>query len=546
MPRREAATWLGWLVLALLGLAGGAVCWNFVVADEPAPIAVNDTASLPDSAPSLAAAVPAAAPPTGERIAVPARSIVGHVFDAAGAPLAGVQVVVLSAAEGKQLELASSRFSTRALTKFPLLVPGSNVVDPAEIAAGRRAPPLELDRVATGDDGSFAFVGLLPGDYRVELAASPRYQQVVKLVAESVSVELRLVADEVLVTGSLLQQGLVSNRHRVTFRAEQGVEYRGQPVDGVIRLVLPAGRYEASVQQLGRDLQLSTHRFVVPVGVRACSFTFPVGGTEIVVGIRMRNGGSVPPFGVDVNRVDSDLADPTYFAGTAAGETATLPDLAPGRWRVHAHSPGLLLMPAREVEVGSAGGRLELWFDSDAAEAVYLRCVVGGDRQLSPPPELLPSLLAGGVELPCVQIKVSDLLSNRPPLGYEHVPVGSARLQWSDRVHDGEQMFLPFDPPAPCEIEVIAGRRNEIVVPVSQRALVDLRVCERSGREDVSAQLVVRSEGRFMRSRERRLPQRFLGWLPPGDYGLVITREGVTAERSLRVDRRDITLRLRP
>ena len=79
-----------------------------------------------------------------------------------------------------------------------------------------------------------------------------------------------------------------------------------------------------------------------------------------------------------------------------------------------------------------------------------------------------------------------------------------------------------------------------------RRAMVDLRACEANGREQFDAKISVFAGDQQVRSHKVRGSQRFLSFVPPGDYRVVIDRKGTVREHSLVVARQDVRLRLRP
>jgi len=130
-------------------------------------------------------------------------------------------------------------------------------------------------------------------------------------------------------------------------------------------------------------------------------------------------------------------------------------------------------------------------------------------------------------------------------IGWQSVPPGPAEVVFADRRKNGEVEFLPFDELPLRRHEVVLGTRNEIVVDVVPRALVDLRACDATGREDPAARLVVH-DGSDIVSGQTSASQRWVSAMPPGDYRVVVTHRTREREHLLRVGRRDLAVRYRP
>ena len=129
---------------------------------------------------------------------------------------------------------------------------------------------------------------------------------------------------------------------------------------------------------------------------------------------------------------------------------------------------------------------------------------------------------------------------------YTGVPPGRFTLRSEDRIVDDEWHYLAYDPIEDVTGVAQFGQDNTVALQVHKRAMVDLRACEKSGREDFRASIEVFDGARKVHTHEVRGCQRFRSYLPPGTYRVVIDRGGVIRQQTVEVGRKDLRLRLRP
>jgi hypothetical protein len=149
-------------------------------------------------------------------------------------------------------------------------------------------------------------------------------------------------------------------------------------------------------------------------------------------------------------------------------------------------------------------------------------------------------------DAPCIDI--GPLLQVRdsgavPGLG--RVPLGPTTLHWTDREVDGEAFFLPFDPPPPLALDVVADDRNVALVFVEPRAFVTLVACERGGMESPGATIRVLQGERTVRPIVSERRSRWESCLPPGSYRAIVEYADAVREHQILVERTHLTQRLR-
>lgn len=404
--------------------------------------------------------------------------------------------------------------------------------------------PRLLPHLKTDAEGAFRCDDLRPRRYEVCCLDAPEVVVTVEVRAGAMAeVELRLPDTLVMVQG-IPQRGVeLVKGARVTVLSGKREVWEGFCGEAGFRRLLRAGRYTVRVEVSpvrGDDVYYSEHELVVPAGSANYVWPFQVGGTPctVVVATDVSREGS--PFGVDVNGVAAIGGGKGNGAeGGTVGNAVHL-WLPPGAWRLHAHGPLLAAMPEREVVVGPDTPPLHVEFTTVPGASVALSLCDPRGRILVVAPELVPPLTIGGVTRPCVS------RSGGARHGFDHVPLGAAELRLEDRVIDGQLLFLPFTPQGPVALQVQDGVDNAIALTVQRRAFVDVRACTATGREDGTACVAMWRGDRRVRGREERFAQRWAAWLPPGDYRVVVDRNGVEQEHPFVVAERDITLRLRP
>ncbi|HEX5050357.1 MAG TPA: carboxypeptidase-like regulatory domain-containing protein [Planctomycetota bacterium] len=535
--RRVAPPRRGPAVLAAAALAiGAAAWWLWLSSGAPiAPPAPQDAALAADVSLSPAPAGGEQAAPASVRVERPAPGITGTAADAVGAALSGWTVELFAAASAE---------------------PRDEGAEPRELRGlGKRTP--------TDGRGVFAFEGFAPGTYWVALTHERSCRQRVVLApGERREVSLRLRADRVAVSGTLTHGGEVDKDRWVAIVCADGRELSAGPdANGHIRCVLPPGLHRLRVigtlrAKGGGPTFLREYPLAVPAGVATSRWQFEVGGTGLVLSV---DTGAPDPieglaFAVEGRTALGDT-EASFPVAVHDGRGA-LRELPPGSWTVRATSPWLLPVPPQELLVGPGDARLRLVLPARRAAVVRLEIAGPDGRQLALPLASLPPLLVAGEQRPCVDVLRCapdppprgwrpDLARPAVP-GYVSVPPERAELLLSDRELDGATLFLPFEPVAGTCIDVVAGATNRLALEVVPRAFVDLRACERSGREDPFARIEVFAGEQRVRSIGSTDSQRWQSYLPPGDYRAVVDRRGRSTESWVRVDRADVQRRLRP
>lgn len=404
--------------------------------------------------------------------------------------------------------------------------------------------PGSTPHLTTNADGAFRCDDLKPRVYEVRCIDAPEVAVTVEVRAGAMAdVELRLPDTVVMVQGIPQRGREVVKDARVTVLSGEREVWDGIGGEAGFRRLFGAGRYKVRVSASpvrGDDVHYSEHELVVPAGTASYVWPFQVGGTSCTVVVRAGASREGSPCGVDVNGIAAiGGGKGNGAAGATVGEAIHL-WLPPGTWRLHAHGPLLTAMPEREVVVGPDTPPLQLEFAAEPGVSVAMSLRDPRGQSLVVAPELVPALTIGGVARPCVT------RSGGARYGFVHVPLGAAELRLEDRVVDGQLEFLPFAPQGPVALQVQDGIDNTIALTVQRRAFVDVRACNGSGREDGTACVAVWSGHRRVRGREQRFAQRWAAWLPPGDYSVVVDRNGVEQEHPLVVAAQDVTLRLRP
>ncbi len=481
----------------------------------------------------------------GFAVAVPvertAPGIVGTVRDAAGRALCGW--AVLLNAQGK-----------------PAL-PAVVSLGRAALDAERSSPPRIGKRAVTAADGTFTFEDLAPGECEVTLEKDQRVvERFVLAPGERRAVSLRLLADRVAVTVTLTKGGDPDQGHGIEVVLANGNRVSADPDQhGLIRCVLPAGLHRLRVHRSAPGLMggglpfTSEHSLDVPRGVPTADRQFEVGGTTLEVAVDDGAAGPIDALMFTVEgRTTIGVNEHTFTFGGRDGRCGVLEELPPGRWTVRAGSPWLTAVPPQEVVCGSWDQRARIAFTAQRATIVRLS-VLSTTGPLALPVAALPPFRSGGEERPCVNLAaILPAGSSRAGAtktavaGYTSVPLGRGDLMLEDRDLDGAVQFLPFDPVASTCIDVVDGDHNEVTLHVEPRALVDLRGCERGGREDLTARIQVFAGDRRVRAFDQQQSHRWQSFLPPGDYRIVVDRQGRIREEFLRVDRTNLQRRLRP
>jgi hypothetical protein len=421
----------------------------------------------------------------------------------------------------------------------PPLAPGRLDLARSEVRASRFA--------YTAADGTFAFEDLEPGEYVIDLVEAGAAQMPFELARnEDKWIELRGVGARVEV--ELVRFGTpVYGRFSIAAGANGANVIYGSTDDrGVGRCLLAPGSYEVRVQNEAWPVgPTSVQTKVVPTGAAATTWRLETGGVDLQVDAAYADGTPCKRFGV---RLDGTLATGERaardFPGVAG--TARFPRVPPGRWQVAVQSPDLAPSPPRELTTDNATPSEHLAFVVSAGATVRLSLRDRDGASIDVDAARLPTLVSGDTALRCTTLVAKKYGGPPTQAGYVGVPPGRARLVVEDRVADAGIEFLPFDPRTPIEFDVELGRDNEVVIDVLPRAMVDLRACSEGGREDPTARVSVFACDRFVFGGEQAPGQRWSGWLPPGNYRVIVDRGGDVREHALHVDRAAITMRYRP
>ncbi len=409
---------------------------------------------------------------------------------------------------------------------------------------------LVVSSQTTPTDGSFTFADLKADQYEVRCAEWPANAKLVFVrIGTWHDLELQLPPDVVAVTGTLWQDGELDQAHRVRFyQGGKEVVERGFSGDG-IHCALKPGQYQARVVSnivSGNDVYLAEHALVVPVGARRVRWTGAVGGTICEILVRGGLDRAAHILGIDVNGTAAiGGGEGTHAENSTVGAVARV-RLPPGRWRLHVHGPTVAALPEREVLVECDTPLVRLEFDALPAVPVTLRLRDHRGANVAVAPELMPSLQVGDVARACGTLGKAGAGGSFARLVFGQVPPGAAELRLEDRLVDGMHVFLPFEPMPKATLTAIDGATNSIDLTVQRRAFLDVRACDASGREDGTACVEVFLGEQRVRGRAQTFSQRWAAWLPAGDYRIVIDRNGVVREHTVKVAGADQALRLRP
>lgn len=517
----RSAAW----AVATVSLAAGMFAWSRcgLPVAPPADVAAADpvAAAAAGPGPDRAAAVPVS------RIEAPAGTarLRGRAVAADGSPLAHWSVHL--------------DWPPAAAPAGALRLPGT----------GRRAERASR-HVSTDATGAFAFDDLAAGQYGVCLGHVPQGREVVDLLPGQV-LELTLRCPLVVLTVRVVRAGEVVSGCIVRGRGAGGELAAGHDDDhGQITWAVPPGTYRFEVglprgQWVGDDLPArSTHEVEVGADRARLVRDFVVFGTDVAFVVHEANGMPAPSF---TARIEGRLADgaPAAFATGGTRGLAVVSMLPPGTWRASVVSPAFTPTIVRDLATTAAEARADLEFVVERAGTLQVE-VCAGDRALAVVAEQMPLLAAGAHLLPCQYLTASEGRWGAAKLGYRSVPFGSWTLVLDDRQTADEVVFLPFDPLPAVAVAVVEGVTNRVRLQVVPRALLDVRGCDRVGREDFTACVSVFAGPRRVRSRPEAQAQRWSAFVPPGEYRVVVDRNGDVREQYVQVARRDVALRCRP
>jgi hypothetical protein len=528
---RRAAVVLGLVVLAAMAVFVTWASWRHGQrATAPTPGAAAAVAGTAESS----AAVGESAAPTPERApaGVATASIVGTARWRSGEPLVNWPVT---------LRRPTAEDEAPRMPAIPIVRDLRRDTAPMPSLTMTPASPLQTAR--TDANGAFAFAEVPPGAWRLGLDGAEGGTDVTVAAGERCTVELEVPG--VMVHGSLHRGGVPWPATRVDVHSG-GYRIRQPSCDGAsFRCLLQPGIYEFHLLNPNWPVApTNVHSIVVPADTPIVARQFEVGGTDLVVDVRLGAGGSCRAFTV---RLDGTLVDGARavreFAGI--GGRAAFDQVPAGTWQVSVKSPEIRSAPERQWQSTNAIPRDRLEFVVEPAGIVRLALRQAGGRLVRVAADVLPSLVVGDTAVPCVALEHRDGTKWPTRVGWQNVPAGPVRVRLEDVRRAGEIEFLPFDEVPVVDVDVVPGADNEVVIDVTPRAFVDVRACDSAGREDPKARVEV-FDGAIAVVRRAVEPQRWSGWLPPGDYRLLVTRGGDTREQSLRVGRADVALRCRP
>lgn len=466
----------------------------------------------------------------------------GRLLDSAGEPLAGFE---LRASFQRPGEEETSRPEDAAALESP----ARNLLLSQRTGWG----PEFHKQVRTGPDGSFSFAVSKSGDYVLSTVPFGAARRAVRFDAgERVVQDFRLRADEVATIGAWTRRG--KQQRSVLLGFGRGESMRiAQPHEGEFRVVFPAGSHRllACNPSMGRGdrVVVDSLQLALPRGTSRREWRHSVRCGDLLVEVRNDVGGVPADADVTLRRAHGEANEPSLTFALGESGRITFVLLPPGDYEVSvagddlvAVVPQIVTMPKQDRRervpfTVSKGAKVRLLVDADGK---------GSDAFLGLPPESMPVLASGRVEIPFGKLTGRGGRYTNFQYGYEKVPLGRATLAVQDRIVDGEHRFLAFDPIPEQYVEVLDGHDSVLRIRVAMRASVYLRACETGGREQLGATIEVFRGDRKVHSGDAGGCQRFRSYLPPGDYRVVIDRGGKIREHALHVGRRNINLRLRP
>lgn len=540
-----------------VGLGAGGMFGAPPTASPPNPDRGTLAAAAASPSGSASVAPATAAPP--ERVEA---GVAVALRDAGGAPLAGFGVALRSTDPDRSRD-EPPRVGREARSMKELL-DGSVLPD---------AGPERGTRLTDGD-GRCEWPHPGAGAFRVEVVDRPAVGASFELAANRGRlVELRLPDDLVVVTGRFVRGEQVERELTARVDLAAGGVERASPAgpDGDIRLLLPRGTHRlravayhpgSRTARRGQSLLWSgpaappdadgwlcfaDELLTVPARVARCEWRVEVDGCDVAIAVQTAAAQPVGSVAVDVDgKATRDGQSVAHTLRTGGDSRALLRLLPPGTYRVRVRGDHVL--PAEDHELGVLVGdrRLELPVVVAAAATVQVQVRDRRGRAITVPRALLPPLCAAGREIACDGSGDGAGVLGGRVLRYSSVPPGSATLACVDRLVDGAWHYLPFDPTPARTIDVRPLASEVIDLEVDQRAFVDLRGCERSGREQLDAAVTVFAADHPAASMETRYPNRWQAYLPPGDYRVAVDRRGVVREHWITVARGGQYLRLRP
>lgn len=453
-------------------------------------------------------------------------TIAGVLLDSGGVPVARQRVFCARAEAADELERPTHLFG------------GRGPVDESTLVFGAEGP---VDKSArTDEQGRFSFAELPAGafdvfavsrdDIRVEVVLEAGGHRDVTLQASSDLVHVRV---EFTHGRAPVKAAFLEFRNGGAYRRR--IYLRG----GVATNLLPPGRYDIKLfpHEGAEPARLTADSIVVPAGVPRQPFYVAVVGADVAVGLEPADDMEIGEWEVVASACIDD-EDVTITREVDGDKRPVFRFLPPGGWTVRVTGPGMLESPPQQLRVLSTDTEHRLTFPVRPGAIVHLSVRDEHGNRLRVPPEFLPELVAEGSSFTCG----GDVKAPRFP----GVPAGDVALRCVDVVQGDEVRFLPFDEMPDVRANAALDEANVVQLAVRRRARVDLRVCERGGRECFGARITVYAGDRRVRSFPVEQPQRFEAFLPPGDYRVVADRDGALREYTITVGRGTLRLRLRP
>ncbi|MEZ6037519.1 MAG: hypothetical protein R3F29_08565 [Planctomycetota bacterium] len=373
----------------------------------------------------------------------------------------------------------------------------------------------------------------------IELAAGASHDMVLRLPDDVVVTTLQFVRDGKPQRGlsAALRQG---GAQRLVGHSDK---------EGVFTLLLRAGAWSVVAQREGlasggRTLVFDESPLLVPAGRARLSVQLAVGGASLEVRVVDREDKAVAQAAVELHGCAVGDDEPVTLTGWTGKEGRVFWSyVPPGEWQLSLRGDRLRAEPPPPLTIVAADRRLLRTVVVDRAVMLRLRLHDAFGEPFSPMDAPMPLLSTPFGDVECRRTVGKGTLRDVALL-YPAVVPGAATLRCGDLLVDGEWRLLPFDA-LPDEELRIAGDDPDFSLQVEPRAQVDLIACLQNGRERITATTVVQHQGAPVRSAETVRPSHWRGYLPPGDYVVVVTDGAERIERIVTVARRRLQVRLR-
>lgn len=399
------------------------------------------------------------------------------------------------------------------------------------------------------EHGWCAFPGLSAGSY--VLATRPFRcveRQLTLRAGEVLELEFRMPAGMVATTGQCLRAGKLAFHLHLKLRHRGELRSGGVARKGTFRIVLPQGGNQLSLMgSVDPDIPCYQWLQSVPLGVARYAWSASVLCSDLVVEV----------FESGASAVTSAMVTLTYDPdGVAESQQQSIEKrvarfswLPPGTYDVSVAGELIASPPPQRITLVRAHRLERLRFSVAPATRVWLQLSCALRHLDLKRHHGLPVLVSDGLPFTVSETRLPARNYGTVrwrEFAYTGVPPGQFTLRSRDEVVDEQWRFLAYDLIDDVTAVAQLGRDNKVALHVEKRALVDLRACEKGGREDFRASIEVFAGERRVHTHEVRGCQRFRSFLPPGMYRVVIDRGGVFKEHTIEVARKDLRLRLRP